>query len=114
MYQNIKATAENKAKDAATCWLGWKWCIMFEVVYSTETAAKIIITEENTNPRENPKIMLQTMNPKATKDPIDNMPRRKEKSFFVMNTVAVKPPTSSKVINPAVGISLASEYIVAM
>ena len=87
---------------------------MFEVVYNTEPAAKRTITEENTNPRENPKIMLQTMNPMATKNPIDKMPLRKEKSFFVMNTVAVKPPTSSKVINPAVGISPASEYIVAI
>jgi len=38
----------------------------------------------------------------------------KEKSFFVINTVAVMPPTKSKVIKPAVGISPAPPKCVAI
>ena len=65
----------------------------------------MIITAEKINPKEKPKIILQIIKPSATKPPIDKTPPMKEKSFLVMKTVAVIPPTKSKVINPAVGIN---------
>ena len=72
------------------------------------------MTEAKTNPREKPKIILQTIKPRATKPPIERTPLMKEKSFRVMKTVAVIPSTSNKVINPAVGISPLPPYMVAI
>ena len=68
------------------------------------TCAKQTITDAKIKPRENPEIILQMINPRATKPPTERIPLMKEKSLRAIKTVAVIPPSNKSVIKPAVGI----------
>jgi hypothetical protein len=60
---------------------------------------------ENIRPKEKPKIILQIISPAPIINPIFKKLAMKEKSFFVMKTVDVKPITRRAVTYAAVSIA---------
>ena len=65
-------------------------------------AANATMNPENHRPRLNPVKMLITIRPNTNSPPMASAFRIKEKSAFVMKTVAVRPATSRRVMSPAV------------
>lgn len=59
------------------------------------------IPAENHNPRLNPKIIPAMISPKATKELMVKMERKKEKSLLLKNATALIPAKRAKVSIPA-------------
>ena len=106
MYQNSKATAAKSVSEAATCCFVLKRCRTFDVSYKIAVPANATITNAKTLPRENPKIALAMINPRAANPPIARIGARNEKSARVTNTVVVIPRNKPSVVIPALMLSL--------